>query len=336
MKSFVTFGEIMLRLTPQEALQPLVDASALKMGFAGAESNVAVSLAIQGNRVSYITALPDSPLGQAAINSLRKWGVLTHSILRQGERIGTYFIEQGASLIPYKVHYDRKYSAIQMIDKNTFNWPELLKGQDYLFLSGITPSLSTNCAHEVMQATRSARQAGTKVCFDLNFRRTLWKDMKQAKAVYREIIKNTDIVIGNEGAVDDIFDFSSAKKSQQARAEELMLRLNGEFGTKTIAFTLRDASSNSRQKLSGILFKDHNFYPTRTYDIEIMERIGGGDAFAAALLHTLANKWEPEKAIEYASAAFALKHSIPGDLNLSTTEEILEVIENKSFGFVKR
>ncbi len=334
--SFVTFGEIMLRLSPTEQGGKLYDTGDFAVDFAGSESNVASSLALLGNQVKFITRLPANPLGDAAIRSLRSYGIDTSSITRGGSRMGIYFIEQGSSIRPSHVVYDRAGSAISCIDKNEFDWQEILREASWLFISGITPALSDQCADETIKLVSTASSLGVKICFDFNFRRSLWKDRKVAEKIFTKVLEHTDLLCGNTGSLSDVLDLTFKGDNENEKAEHAIEVAQRKFGLHMIAFTVREHTSASRNKVSGILQVGNCEHRSIAYIVDILDRFGTGDAFAAGLLHGLNNNWDPNKVIQFATAAFALKHTVRGDQHTSSEKEIVSIMEGKISGHVIR
>ncbi len=338
-KQVVCFGEIMLRLSPLAPHERLVKTNALKMGFAGAESNVAVSLALLGEEAHFVTALPPNPLGDAAENALREFGVNTRSIKREGSRIGAYFIEYGASLRATQVTYDRAGSAIAAVQPGTFDWEAILAGKAWLHVTGITPALSAGCAAECRTAMETARRLGVRVSFDPNYRRTLWS-RADARRVITGLLPFVNVLFANAGAAADVFDIDTGNPDtwdghvQAARqAAEALARL---AGFDLLALTVRDHPSASLNDYAGLLYDGSQFYGSRPYRFEVIERLGGGDAFTAGVLHGLCQGWTYADTVEFATAASALKHTIPGDLNLLSEAEIRDVAAGNVTGKVKR
>ncbi len=334
--SVVTFGEIMLRLTPTTNWAKLVKANSLAMDFAGAESNVAIALSQWGHPVSFVSALPQNALGDGAENLLREFGVNTEFVTREGNRIGIYFIEQGASLRPSRIIYDRDDSSFQQIAKDAIVWEEVLEDKRWLHLTGISPALSPNCAHETIRAAKIAQEKGLRVSFDLNFRRKLWKSGAEAIAIFNRVLEHTDVLIANEGALMDVYQMGSDKSSSSERCRELMPMARDRFKVSEVVFTERNHISASHNKWTGILYDGGKFYESPTYDLELVDRIGGGDAFAAGLIHGYGKEWSFEKTIKYATAASALQQTIPGDLNLVKEEEVKTIMEGHTSGHVER
>ncbi len=334
-RTIAAFGEILLRLTPSDGGR-LLNTSALNMSFAGAESNVLSALSMLGHTTSFITKLPDGPIGESALFSLRQFGVGTSCIKRGNGRMGSYFIELGSSIRPSRVVYDRKNSAISLIDREEFDWGSLLDGISWLHLSGITLALSEHCLLQSIEAVKQAKAQGVKVSFDLNFRRSLWKDRAEARRAFEQVMEYTDLLFGNEGAVKDVFDWISNAEDKAQRDRDLMQKSARHFDIGHVAFTRRHHPSASMNGLEGTYFSDGSFYHSKSYQVVVSDRFGTGDSFAAAVLHGIVNHWEPQKVIEFASAGFALKHTIKGDQMLCNEDEIVSIMEGNVHGHVLR
>lgn len=336
MKGFVTFGEIMLRLTPSQIGDKILIADEFSVGYAGSESNVATSLACLGNKVSFISKVPNNPLGNAALLGLNKYKVDTDMVLLGGNRIGTYFIELGASIRPSRVVYDREMSAISDIQIGEFDWETILKNKEWLHLSGITPALSQQCAEETILAAKTAKEMGVKVSFDLNFRRSLWPNGEKAKAIFNKIIEYSDLIFGNLGVLNDVYGLTFTGENLLEQTKNAIKTVSTLFGEKQLAFTIREHSSASENKLQGIVLSNGKISVSKPYNIQIKDRFGTGDAFAAAYLHGISKTWESNKCIEFATSAFALKHTLKGDLHTSTEDEILSIMNGNISGHVIR
>ncbi|WPR71098.1 sugar kinase [Flavobacterium sp. NG2] len=333
--SFITFGEIMVRFTPIKQGEKIYSSRSFDLNFAGSESNVATSLSMLHNKVSFVTKLPENQLGDAAINAIKGYGINAHNIIRGDGRIGTYFIEIGSSIRPSSVIYDRAHSSFSQIEKGEFDWEDILKDKEWLFLSGITASLSNQCALESIAITKIAKKLGVKVCFDMNYRRTLWKSVTDARNIFDQIIENTDILFGNLGVLKDVYQMDYSDNSIEETVES-MTKVQQKFGVSKIAFTVRDHISASENKLTGIIVSGTNHYISQTFNVLITDRFGTGDAFAAACMHGLNAGWNYQKTIEFAASAFALKHTIQGDQHTSTEKEILSIMEGNTSGHVLR
>ncbi len=334
--SFITFGEIMLRLTPSNHGAKINKAQAFGVNFAGSESNVASSLGMLKNNVSFVTKLPNNQLGEGASGSLRGFGIDTSHIIYGGDRIGTYFIEIGSSIRPSSVIYDRKHSAISQLQENELNWEEILKGKKWVFLSGITPVLSEQCAIETVKAAETASKLGVKVAFDMNYRRSLWKSPLDARVIFDKILKHTDLLFGNAGSLTDVYDMSFSGQNAFEKTVDAAKKAQEKFNIKQLAFTIRNHASASENQLSAILASDNNIITSNDYTVEITDRFGTGDAFAAGCLHAINKGWKPEDVINFGTAAFALKHTIQGDQHTSSEEEIKSIMEGNTSGHVLR
>ena len=339
-KKIVTFGEIMLRLAPYN-FERITQAEKLQATYGGGEANVAVSLAHFGHEAVFVTRLPDNPIGQAAINSLRKYGVNTNHILRGGERIGIYFLEHGASIRPSKVTYDRSASAIAGVKPGMIDWANIFSGAKWFHITGIPPALSDSAAEISLEALKSAKKHNLSVSCDLNYRKKLWSREK-AKQVMTELVKYVDLIIANEEDASDVFgieaettDVTSGKLSvehYQSVARQLMAVGNA----KMVAITLRESISASDNGWSAMLFDGQTFYHSRKYDIHLVDRVGGGDSFGAGLIHGLVSDWDLQKCLEFAVAASGLKQTIPGDMNLVSEAEVLSIAGGDTSGRVQR
>ncbi len=333
----LTFGETLLRLTPSQPHQRLAATSQLQMGFAGAESNTAAALAQLGHTVYHVTAFPDNPIGDAALQALRQGGIQTEFVIRSGDRMGTYFIESGASIRPTRIVYDRAHSSFSAITENSFDWDNILKYKNWLHVSGITPALSESCRKETLHAVKKAKQAGAAVSFDLNYRRTLWKDSRQAAQAFGELMEHTDYVFANEGSVNDVFGIGSFRgQDNPSNARAAMAVLQERFPQKGIAFTLRGHASASLNEWSGLSLVKGQFQEAPVYPIEVVERLGGGDQFAAGFIHGILSGWDPLKTLNFATAASALKHTIPGDMGFISEKEVFPIMEGNIQGRIIR
>ena len=336
----VTFGEIMLRLAPENYLR-FVQADRLEATFGGAEANVAVSLANFGEDVAFVSKLPTHEIGQSAINSLRKFGVDTSFVARGGERVGIYYCEKGASQRPSKVIYDRAGSAIATATGDDFDWDKIFDGAKWFHFTGITPAISDTLSGIVLQAVKSAKEKGITVSCDLNFRKKLWSKEK-AKEVMSEICKYVDVCIANEEDAKDVFgieaentDIESGKLNEQGYVS-VAKQLVDKFGFKAVAITLRESISANDNYWSGMLYTDGKAVFSRKYAMHIVDRVGGGDSFGAGLIHSLLAGKNATDAIEFAVAASCLKHSIEGDYNMVSKEEVEALANGNASGRVQR
>ena len=336
----VTFGELMLRLQPDNYLR-FVQAEKLESTFGGAEANVAVSLSNFGLDAAFVSKLPTHEIGQAAVNSLRKYGVDTSFIVRGGDRVGIYYCEKGASQRPSKVIYDRAYSAIATASKADFDWDKIFDKADWFHFTGITPALSKECAEITLEAVKAAKKKGITVSCDLNFRKKLWSK-EQANKIMTEICKYVDVCIANEEDAKDVFnieaddtDINSGKLNADGYVS-VAKKLTDKFNFKAVAITLRESFSANDNNWSGMLYIDNKAYFSKKYSVHIVDRVGGGDSFGAGLIYSLLNKADPQDAIEFAVAASCLKHSIEGDYNLVNVDEVKALASGNASGRVQR
>lgn len=336
----VTFGEIMLRLSPEGYLR-LVQSEKLVSTYAGAEANVAVSLANYGVNVSFVTKVPEHEVGQSAVNAVRKFGVNTDYIVRGGDRLGIYYCEKGASQRPSKVIYDRAGSAIANADKDDFDWDKIFEGVTWFHFTGITPALSDKMAEACLVAVKKAKEKGITVSCDLNFRKKLWSKEKAGK-VMDELCHYVDYCIANEEDAKDVFgieadntDIYSGKLDREGYIS-VAKKLTDRFNFKGVAITLRESLSANDNNWSAMLYTDNTAYFSKKYAVHIVDRVGGGDSFGGGLIYSLLNKYEPQRAIEFAVAASCLKHSIENDFNLVSVKEVETLAGGDASGRVQR
>jgi 2-dehydro-3-deoxygluconokinase len=342
MKSIATFGEIMLRLSPP-GREKLFQTPLLSARFGGGEANVAVSLALFGHSVRYISVCPANEIGEAAVIELRRWGVDTRYILRQGRRLGVYFAEKGSNQRPGKVIYDREHSAISGAQAGAVDWDVALAGVDWFHTSGIMPALSASAAELTLQAVQKARKLGIRVSIDLNFRAKLWKYGRPAPEVMAEVVRFADVVVGNEEDCQKSLGIPvdadvEAGSLPLAAYEKLTADVLERFPNLEIAaITLRESRSAEQNVWSAVLRNEEGFRQGPRYEIsDIADRIGAGDAFAAGLIHGLDLFPEAEKALAFAVAASCLKHAVPGDFNLASESEVLALMKGRGSGRVQR
>ncbi|MBZ4671451.1 MAG: 2-dehydro-3-deoxygluconokinase [Oscillospiraceae bacterium] len=340
MPKVVGFGEIMLRLSPQGYCR-FLQAENYDAVFGGAEANAIVSLANFGIDTSFVTKLPKHEIGQAAVNSLRKYGVDTSYIARGGERVGIYFLEKGASQRPSKVIYDRAGSAIALACKNDFDWNEILDGADWFHFTGITPALGDEIASICLDACKTAKEKGVKISCDINYRKNLWSKEKAGK-VMSELMPYVDVCIANKEDANDIFGIKSdipCEDEDEINPEEyadIAKKFADKFGFKKLAFTLRRSISATDNSWGAMLFDSKECHFSRRYLIHIVDRIGGGDSFSAGLIYAMLKSMPSKDAIEFATAASCLKHSIEGDANLVSVDEVLSLANGSGSGRVQR
>lgn len=340
MGKIICFGEIMLRLNPAENLR-FLQADSFYASYAGSEASVAVSLANFGLNSGFVSKIPRNEIGQAAVNSLRKFGVDTSLINRGGERLGIYFVEKGASQRPSKIIYDRRYSAISMASNNDFEWDEIFKGVEWFHFSGITPALGDNVADICFEACKEAKKRNIKISCDLNYRNKLWAP-KKALEIMTKLMQYVDILIGNEEDAEKVFGIKGNESNSSFQSinynsyRDIAKELKDRFDLELVALTLRESISANRNLWSGILYDGKEYYISDKYDIDIVDRLGAGDSFAAALIYSLITNFSLKKSIDFSIAASCLKHTIEYDLNLISIEEVEKLINGDKFGRVQR
>ncbi len=343
MPTVVSFGEIMLRLAPP-GYERLLQSPHLLATFGGGEANVAVACAQFGIQARYVTVIPDkNPISDAFIAELRRFGVDPGFIVRGNGRFGIYFVEPGANQRPSKVAYDRDHSAIALAGPGAVDWHKVFAGADWFHITGITPALSQSAADLALEAMSAAQKQGLKVSLDLNYRKNLWKYGKKASDVMPDLVKLTDVCIANEedcqtalGIQVDV-DVHSGRldASQYQKLTESVLKAYPNL--KSIAITLRESFSASHNGWSACFHDGKAFLTSQRYDItHIVDRVGGGDCFAGGLIYGLQTLPKPQDALEFAVAASCLKHSIPGDFNRFTAEEVTALVKGGGSGRVQR
>jgi len=342
MQRYITFGEIMLRLKPP-GLERFLQSPVFEATFGGGEANVAVGLARFGMNVAYVSVIPDNAIGEACIQELRKHGIDTSLITRKGNRLGIYFLEPGANQRPSRVIYDRLGSAIAEARPGDIDWNRVLDGATWFHITGITPALSLSASRLSLEAVKKAKEKGLTVSCDLNFRKKLWKYGKPAPEVMGELVKYIDIAIGNEEdcqkslGVGVELDVKSGKLDPE-RYRELTNRVLELFSNiKKIALTLRESHSADHNDWSAVLNNRSEFSVSRKHEIhDIVDRVGSGDTFAAGLIYGLNNLDTDREALEFATAASCLMHSIPGDLPLVSLDEVTSLVGGEASGRVQR
>ncbi len=340
MGRIVTFGEIMLRLAPNGYLR-FFQNDQLQATFGGGEANVAVSLANFGEDVSYVTKVPEGPIGEGAIRSLKYFGVDTKFIVRGGDRLGIYFLEKGASQRGSVCIYDRAGSAISKASKSDFDWNKIFDGADWFHFTGITPALGSNLVEICEEALKVAKSKGLTVSCALNYRKKLWTK-EEAKKAMTNLAKYVDVCIANEEDARDVFGIELSKsdvvkgKLDKNDYIEVAKKLKDQFNFKYVAITLRTSISASENKWAGMLYNGTDALFSKEYDLRIVDRVGGGDSFGAGLIYSLRKKYDDKTALEFAVAASALKHSVEGDFNRVTTYEVEKLAGGDTSGRVQR
>ncbi len=336
----VTFGEIMLRLAP-EGYYRFFQNDRMQATFGGGEANVAVSLANFGLESRYVTKLPGHAIGQAAVDSLRYFGVDTSFISRGGERIGIYYLEKGASQRGSVCIYDRKHSSIQTATPSDFDWNSIFDGADWFHFTGITPALGRNLVDICEDACRAAKARGVKISCDLNYRGKLWTRDEAREAMTR-LCGYVDVCISNEEDAKDVFGIEAENtdiyggKLDFEGYKSVASQLAARFGFEKVAITLRESVSASDNDWSGMLYDGRDCFFSKKYHLHIVDRVGGGDSFGAGLIYSLLNGKTPQETIEFAAAASALKHSIEGDFNRVSVREVEKLASGDASGRVQR
>lgn len=340
MGKIVTLGEIMLRLSPAGNYR-FVQSESFQIFPGGGEANVAVSLANYGHTACFVSKLPSHEIGQIAVNALRRYGVKTEYISRGGDRVGLYYAETGASMRPSKVIYDRAHSAIAEADISDFDFDKIMEDADWFHWSGITPAISDKAAEIVRVACEAAKRHGVTVSVDLNFRKKLWTSEK-AISVMRPLMQYVDVCIGNEEDANMCLGYKPDADVEGGKTDaegyyEIFKGMMKEFGFKYVVSTLRESYSASYNGWKALIYDGKTFYESKHYDINpIIDRVGGGDSFSAGLIHGLLSYKDQAKALEFAVAASALKHTIPGDFNLVSTSEVESLAKGNANGRVQR
>lgn len=336
MKKTAALGELLIRLTPEKK-QRFVQADKMELYFGGSEANAAVSLASFGIPSLFVSRLPEHMIGEAGVRFLRMNGVETAHILRGGDRVGLYFMEEGAGIRNAATIYDRAHSSFSESVPGEYDWDEILKDCDWLHVSGITPALGENCARLTEEALETARKNGITTSFDLNYRSLLWKP-EEARAVMDRILPLVDILIANDRDVYGMYDFSYQTDASDidARAHEIADLMTERYGFKSTAIITVADGAGGGKKLYGSLLKDGAYYDSPHYPAQIISAVGAGDAFSAAVIAAAKLDFAEADQIRFATAAAALKYSIPGDVNLVSKEEVVRFMQKAGSGWIDR
>lgn len=344
MKKIVTFGEIMLRLTPPGFLR-FSQAASFDVVYGGGESNVAVSLANYGLPVEFVSRIPSNEIGECAIMEMKKRSVGTQYILRGGERMGIYFLEMGAMARGSKVVYDRAHSGMASISKGMVDWDEVFRDAQWFHWTGITPAISQGAAEATLEAIQAANRLGVTVSTDLNYRKNLWKYGKKSSEVMPELVAGCDVILGNEEdaekhfgihpeGVDVTKEDSMDALAYQSVCQQLMTRFPR---CKKAIITLRGSISASHNTWTGVLYNGKELVTAPSYNItHMVDRVGGGDSFMGGLIYGLLTYPDDQQALNFAVAASCLKHSIYGDANLVTVAEVQQLMKGDASGRVSR
>lgn len=341
MKRTVGFGDFLLRLSPPGYYR-FSQAKAFETYYTGAEANVCASLAVMGEPAAFVTRVPDNAIAETGLGELRRLKVDVSQVVRGGDRLGIYYCEKGASQRPSKVIYDRMHSGITEAKRSDFDWKRILKGAGFFHFTGITPALGGELPLVCEDACKAAKAAGARISCDLNYRKNLW-DTKTASKVMTKLLKYVDHLIANEEDAEKVLgiradgsDVVGGKLSRDGYVGVAKKLMKAFPNLKTVAITLRRSISASDNVWGAMLYDGKKACFSRDYNVHIVDRVGGGDSFAAGLLYALGNGFKPQASIEYAAAASCLKHSIELDVNLSTVPEILQLAGGDGSGRVQR
>lgn len=339
-KKVVTLGEIMLRLSTPD-FKRFVQADSFDVTYGGGEANVAAALCNYGLQGVFVTKVPDNPIGQSAINHVRRYGVDTQFIARGGKRLGIYFLETGASMRASQVVYDRADASISDVEISEFDFDKIFDGAVWFHTTGITPALSDKAAALTEAALKAAKAKGVTTSIDLNYRKKLWSKEK-AREVMTRLCQYVDVCIGNEEDAETTLGFHS-KETDVTKGElnldgykDVFKQMKEKFNFKYIASTLRESYSASDNGWSALVYDGNEFHHSKKYDVRIVDRVGGGDSFASGLIYALVSGMPMKEATEFAVAASALKHTIPGDMNHATLSEVKVLMEGDASGRVQR
>lgn len=340
MAKVVGFGELMVRLNPPGYLR-FLQADRFLVNYTGAEANVCVALALCGHETFFVSKLPQNAIADTALSQLHRFCVNTDFVLRGGERMGLYYLEKGASQRPSRIVYDRKYSAVSNLENGELDWPSILTGKNALHFTGITVAIGENLPSECEKACRAAKREGALIFCDLNYRKNLWTS-ERASAVMRQIVPYVDVLVANEEDAEKVLgiraedtDVNAGKLNEEGYVE-VARRICGEYGVGSVAVSLRRSITSSDNEWSAMLYTGGQAYFSRKYGIHLVDRVGGGDSFAAGLIHGFLSGYDPQKTVEFAAAASCLKQTMEQDFNLSTVLEIEMLMVGDSSGRVQR
>ena len=340
MAKVITFGEIMLRLAPNGYYR-FFQNDQMQATFGGGEANVAVSLANYGIDTAFVTKLPEHAIGQAAVNSLRHYGVDTSMIVRGGDRVGIYYLEKGASQRGSVCIYDRAHSSIQESSASEYDWNAIFEGAEWFHFTGITPALGPNVVEICREACKAAKAHGVKISCDLNYRGKLWT-REEARAAMTDLCQYVDVCISNEEDAKDVFGIEAENtdiyggKLNKEGYKSVAKQLADKFGFEKVAITLRTSISASDNDWAAMLYDGENYCFSKEYHLHITDRVGGGDSFGGGLIYSLLTGKSTQDAVEFAVAASALKHSIEGDYNLVSVSEVEKLAGGDGSGRVQR
>lgn len=341
MKTIVGFGDMLVGLNPSGYLR-FLQANSMEVNYTGAEANVCVSLSCFGEKAEFVTRLPQNAIAECAVACLRKYGVNTDKIVYGGDRIGVIYTEKGASQRPSKVVYDRKYTSIATAQPGDFNWEQIFDDNvGWFHFTGITAALSDSTAALCLEACKAAKAKGITISCDLNYRKNLWSE-ERAKSVMEELVRYVDVLVANEEDADKVLGIKAIDTDvttghlNKAGYIDVAKQLCEKYGVRKVGITLRKSISASDNLWSAMLYDETGSYFSKEYPIHIVNRVGGGDSFTAALIYALGNQYDAQDAVEFAVAASCLKHSIELDFNLVTVDEVKKLAAGDASGRVQR
>lgn len=326
-KSLVAFGELLLRLDAH-GHDRLIQSESFVARYTGGEANVAAELAQWGVDTFAVSKVPDHEIGQACANALRRYGINTDWVLRGPGRLGILYVESGASQRPSKIIYDRERTCFRDMRRGEFDWEAILRGKDWFHFTGTAPALGSNVLPVLKDGLRAAKRRGVTVSFDCNYRSSLWS-REEAARVLKGLMKDVDVFIGTHHDTKALFGI-------EAEPQESAALLRRRFGFRAVAYTLRESPSASVNRFSGLLCDATGCDSGRAYDMQMVDRIGGGDAFSGGIVYGLLMGWTRRKTVEFAAAAGCLKHSVPGDFNLASLVEVQQLVKTGEPGIVQR
>lgn len=340
MGKVIGFGDLLVRLSPP-GYQRFLQATSFDVNYTGAEANVLVSLGLNGVETEFVSRLPDTMISECAVAMLKKYNVGVKHIAYGGDRIGTYYLEKGASQRPSRLVYDRRYTSLATARPEDFDWDAIFADASYFHFTGITPALGPALPQICMEACKAARRHRVVVSCDLNYRAMLW-DLETARHTMRELVEYVDILVGNEEDSEKLLcvkpantDVTKGRLDREAYGD-IARALTDRYGFQAVAFTLRESLSASDNGWSGMLYQNGEVFYSRRHLIHLVDRVGGGDAFTAGLLYALLHDYDPQHTIEFAAAASCLKQTIEQDFNLSYAEEIEELASGDGSGRIRR
>ena len=334
MSRVVGFGDFLLRLSPP-GYQRFVQAAQFDANYTGAEANVLAGLSMNGVETQFVTRLPSNPIAEAALSFLRKYAVGTDHIARGDGRLGLFYLEKGASQRPSRCIYDRQFSAFTNSSPSDYDWKKIFAGATHFHLSGITPALGGALPEICREACHTAKQMGLTVSLDLNYRATLWSEA-EAQAVMIPLLRDVDVLIGGREDAVKMLNVRAGTQDEDLACEQTARLLTDRYDLSCVAFTLRRSMTASENLWRAMLYQNGQSYFSRQYSIHLVDRVGGGDAFSAGLLYGLIHRFDPQHTLEYAAAAGCLKQTIEQDFNLSSAEEIEQLVRSDGTARIQR